>query len=303
MRHKRRWLLVFVLLLAALAAASWPRLMEGVRVGGQKPADPFQIAGNLYYVGTTDITAFLLTGPQGHVLIGDGRQASAPMIMKSIARLGFRITDVKVLLNSHAHFDHAGALMALQQASGAQLWISEGDADVVAAGGAGDSSLGSLSFVSYLPFARYPPPRIDHRFKDGDTIRLGPIELTAHITPNHTAGSTTWSFPVHEGHRVLLAVSVCSLDPPLYAAGRGRTQYEKNRANFARTFETLRSLRADIFLASHARQFGRWRELQQRTTANSPADPFIDRAGYLAFINQWEAIGNEWLSKHQPEGK
>ena len=136
---------------AALAVAAVILVIKWKEVsdhGGQQPAEPFRIAGNLYYVGANDVTSFLLTGPEGHVLIDGGYPGTAPMIMASIAKLGFNITDVKVLLNSHAHFDHAGGLAALQKASGAELWISEGDADIVAAGGAGDPSLGPFRFVS-----------------------------------------------------------------------------------------------------------------------------------------------------------
>jgi metallo-beta-lactamase class B len=208
--------------------------------------------------------------------------------MESIAKLGFRITDVKVLLNSHAHFDHAGGLAALQKASGAELWISEGDADVVAAGGAGDPGLGPFRFITYFPLLRYPPPRIDHRFKDGSTIHVGPIELTAHVTAGHTPGCTSWSFPVHDGDRELLAVHICSLTLPAVLEVAPQ-RYPEIQAEFERSFRTLRSLPADIFLASHAREFGRWRKLQERANARNPADPFIDRAGYLNAIGRAEA--------------
>ncbi len=301
MRHlnTRRWILLLAGVAVVVIAVLSPKWKASVDRGGQMPAEPFQIAGNLYYVGTNDITAFLLTGDEGHILIGDGREFVAPMIIGSIAQLGFRIADVKVLVNSHPHFDHAGALAALQQASGAQVWVSEPDADLVAAGGAGDSSLGSRKWVSYLPFARYPPPRVDHRFNDGETIRLGSLEITPHITAGHTPGSTTWSFPVRVGDRELLAVSVCDVSPPLGVSGGGPDPYMKPQTEFAQTFRTLRSLPADIFLASHGRAFGRWRKFQARDTASSPVQPFIDRAGYLSFIDEREATINTWLAKHR----
>jgi metallo-beta-lactamase class B len=197
--------------LAVFAVIKW---REASNNGGQKPAEPFRIAGNLYYVGANDVTSFLLTGPEGHVLIDGGYPGTAPMILASIAKLGFKITDVKVLLNSHAHFDHAGGLAALQKASGAKLWVSEGDADIVAAGGGGEPGLGPFKFVSYFPLLRYPAPHVDHRFKDGATIRLGPIELTAHVTAGHTPGCTSWSFPVRDRDRELHVVHVCRPDAP-----------------------------------------------------------------------------------------
>src|ERR1017187_10425762 len=198
----RPWLVV----LAGLAAIplvflgrEWKHRSD---MKGQAPAEPFRIAGNLYYVGANDLTAFLLTGPKGDVLIGGGYPTTAPLIMASIAQLGFDIRDVKVLLSSNANVGNAGGLAGLQPASGPELWVSEGDADVVAAGGAGGAFLGPFSFLSNLPFIlKYPPPRVDHRFKDGATIRVGPTELIAHITAGPTPGCTSWSFPVRDGDR------------------------------------------------------------------------------------------------------
>jgi metallo-beta-lactamase class B len=208
--------------------------------------------------------------------------------MASIAKLGFKITDVRILLNSHAHFDHAGGLAELQKASGAQLWVSEPDADVVAAGGAGDPSLGRLSFLTYLPFMRYPAPRVDHRFEDGAVVRLGPIELTAHITPGHTPGCTSWAFPVHDGNRDLLAVDVCGVEAPAALQLGDKQTSLKIRNDLERTYSVLRNLPADIFLTTHARQFGRYRKFMARDTASDPVAPFIDRAGYLAYIDNAE---------------
>jgi metallo-beta-lactamase class B len=206
--------------------------------------------------------------------------------MKSIADLGFKITDVKVLLNSHAHIDHAGGLAALQKASGAELWVSVGDADIVASGGAGNPMLGPLSFVLYAPPFRYPAPRVDHRFEDGATIRFGSIELTAHVTAGHSPGCTSWSFPVRDGGRELLAVHACSLGlPPALSLG----DYPAIRADFERSFRVLRSLPADIWVSSHARLWGRYRKFIARDTAKNPADPFIDPEGYRAYIDSAES--------------
>jgi len=282
---KRRWLVLLAGVVGAIAVVVFGKWRDAGNRGGQQPADPFRIAGNPYYVGANDVTSFLLTGPEGHVLIDGGYPGTALMIMASIAQLGFDIRDVKVLLNSHAHFDHAGGLAALQTASGAELWISEGDADVVAAGGAGDSSFGPFSFITYLSIFRYPAPRVDRVFKDGARIRVGPNELTAHITAGHTRGCTTWSFPVREGDRELRVVHRCSLTlPPALSLG----EHPEIRADFERSFRTLRSLPVDIWLTAHAREFGRWRKLQERANAKDPVERFIDREGYLASIDRAE---------------
>ena len=250
------------------------------------PDEPFQIAGNLYYVGSTGITAFLLTGPEGHVLIDGGYPETAPLIIGSMARLGFDIRDVKVLLNSHAHFDHAAGLRELQEASGAELWISEGDASMIAAGGRGDRGFGPLRF---LGLGRFPPARVDHTIGDGDTVRVGPIELTAHVTAGHTPGCTSWSFSVRDAGRELRAVSICSLTLLPFMNFARDKPYPGIRADFERSFRTLRSLPVDIFLGSHGSFFDLARKRQERATASDPVEPFIDPEGYIKHIDRAEA--------------
>src|SRR5437016_2360710 len=146
---------------------------------GQGEAEPFRIAGNFYFVGASDVSVFLITGPEGHVVLGGGYPIMAPMIIASMATLGFDIKDVKALLASNSFPDDAGGLAALQQASGAKLWASEASAGVIASGGdSADFALPLRAFARAGIFG-YPPARVDHHFKDGDTIRVGPIALTA----------------------------------------------------------------------------------------------------------------------------
>ncbi|GAB3229305.1 CAU/MBL1b family subclass B3 metallo-beta-lactamase [Hymenobacter seoulensis] len=276
-----------------------PKWKAAINDGGQLPREPFRIAGNLYYVGSRDVTSFLLTGPAGHVLIDGGYPGTAPMILKNIATLGFRITDVKILLNSHAHFDHAGGLAVLQQASGAQLWVSEGDADMVASGGVSHRNMAPLNWLIYSGLMRYPAPRIDHRFQDGAQISLGPIRLTAHVTAGHTPGCTTWAFPVQDGNRELLAVSVGSLSLPMPTSLFNWTYDAPLRRELERSFATLRSLPADIYLSSHARPFSLKRKFEERTTATDSVAPFLDRKGYLEDITKAEAAFRKALQEQQ----
>lgn len=292
-RRRRRWIVLGVVLaLVVFLGVQWQSAIERNR---SIPDTPFRIAGNLYYVGSTGVTSFLITGPQGHVLIDGGYPETAPLIIASIAKLGFSIKDVKVLLNTHAHADHAGGLRELQQASGARLWISEEDADIVAAGGAGDRA--SYGPLRLLGLGRFPPPRVDHRFRDGDTVRVGPIALTAHITPGHTPGCTTWSYLVHEADRDLLAVDVCSLSLLPFMRFVEPESYPGIRADFERSFRTLRSLPADIFLGSHASFFDLYRKRgEQRFASNNP---FIDRAGYLRYIDASERQFQKTLAEQQ----
>ena len=270
--------------LVAFLAIQWKKASDH---GGQKYAEPFRIAGNLYYVGANDIVSFLLTGPAGHVLIDGGYPGTAPMIMGSIAELGFDIRDVRILLNTHYHFDHAGGLAALQEASGAELWVSEPEADAVASGG-DDPHLGVLRLLVWSGIARYPRPRVDGRFRDGDTIRLGPIELTGHVTPGHTHGCTTWTFAVRDGDRELLAGLVCGVGMPPRVQMLGIGSRPETEAEYERSFAIWRSLPVDIFLAPHARVFGRWRKFQESRETDDPVAPFIDPDGYRAFIDETE---------------
>ena len=270
-------LAVAVPVLGFLGSAWW----EQSKRGGQLPAEPFRIAGTFHYVGANDVASFLVTGPAGHVLIDGGFPGTAPMIMASIAKLGFDIRDVKVLLNSEPHFDHAGGLAELQRASGAELWASEASAEAMVAGGYDRRLPFPMRLVSWA--IRYPAPRVDHRLRDGDTIRVGPTAITAHLTPGHTRGCTSYSLPVRDGERALLVVSACSL-VTLQGA-----QYPGQREDFERTFAVLRSLPADVWVTSHARLFGRYRKFLARDSAANPADPFIDREGYRAYVDSGEA--------------
>src|SRR4051795_8984041 len=165
---KRRALLCIAVLLVALAVVPFRKWREASKNGGQTFVEPFRIAGDFYYVGANDVTSFLITGPQGHVLIDGGYPGTPPLIIASIAKLGLSIKDVKIMLSSEPHYDHAGGLAELQKASGAQLWVSEGSADAIASGGvdnAGETFL-PVKILTWIGITRYPAPRVDHRFKD-----------------------------------------------------------------------------------------------------------------------------------------
>ncbi|MEO8226946.1 MAG: subclass B3 metallo-beta-lactamase [Gemmatimonadota bacterium] len=283
-RLTRRRLVAGVLVVVAISLIFLGRAWkDSTNRGGQQYAEPFRIAGNFYYVGANDVASFLVTGPEGHVLLDGGYPGTAPMIIASIAKLGFDIKDVKVLLNSEPHFDHAGGLAALQQASGAEVWASSPSAGAIAAGGDDPDMLLPLRILIRIGVIGYPPARVDHRVKDGDTVRVGAIALAAHITGGHTRGCTSWSFPVREGDRVLNVVSACSL------LVLGGSHYPEQTADIAHSFRVLRSLPVDIWVSSHARLWGRYRKFVARGTAANPAEPFIDPEGYRAYIDSSEA--------------
>ena len=283
-RLAKRWRLVVLLfLVGVLGLVLVGRRLNATKRGGQAPAEPFRIAGNFYYVGANDVAAFLLTGSEGHIVLDGGYPTTAPMIMASISKLGFDIKDVKVLLNSEPHPDHAGGLGVLQQASGAELWASEASAVALASGGDDPDTVLPLRALVWIGVLGYPAMRVDHRFKDGDTIRLGPLELTAHITGGHTRGCTSWSFQVRDGDRVLNVVSACDL-------GRlAISRYPEQAADLERSFNVLRSLPVDVWVTCHARWWGRYRKFVASAAAKDPVEPFIDPEGYHAYINAAEA--------------
>lgn len=279
----KRYRLAFLLGLASVVALVFVgRWLNATKRGGQGPAEPFRIAGNLYYVGATDAAAFLITGPEGHIVLDGGYPSTAPMIMASIAKLGFSIKDVKVLLNSEPHPDHAGGLGVLKQASGAELWASEASAYTLESGGDDPDMFLPLRVLARLGLVGYPGMRVDRRFKDGDTIRLGPLALVAHVTGGHTRGCTSWSFAVRDGERTLNVVSACDL-------GRlAGMRYPEQAADLERSFRVLRSLPVDIWVTCHARWWGRYRKFVASATARNPADAFIDPDGYRAYIDAAE---------------
>ena len=279
----RVWLRVHLGLVAVGLVLLFRAWQAGNDRGGQLPAEPFRIAGNFWYVGANDIAAFLVTGPEGHVLIDGGYPRTPELIIASIAKLGFDIRDVKVLLNSEPHSDHAGGLAQLQQASGAKLWASEASAPVIESGGDDRDIILPLRALFWTRIIGYPRARVDHRFRDGDTIRVGPIALVAHVTGGHTRGCTSYELPVREGERTLVVVSACSL-VTLQPA-----RYPEQRADFERTFRRLRDIPADVWVTSHARLWGRYRKFVARDTARSAIEPFIDPEGYRAYIDTGEA--------------
>ncbi|HUQ99222.1 MAG TPA: subclass B3 metallo-beta-lactamase [Gemmatimonadaceae bacterium] len=283
-RFSRRATLSILLgLLIVVALIFVGRRMNATKRGGQGPAEPFRIAGNFYYVGATDASAFLITGPEGHVVIDGGYPSTAPMIMASIAKLGFNIRDVKVLLNSEPHPDHGGGLVVLQKASGARLFASEASAYSLTHGGDDPDIVLPMRLLLRLGLVGYPSARVDHVFKDGDTVRVGPLALTAHITGGHTRGCTSWSFQVQDSGRVLDVVSACDLEP------LANSRYPEQKADIERSIKLLRSLPADIWVTCHARWWGRYRKFVASRAAKDPVQPFVDTSGYRAYLDSAEA--------------
>ena len=279
----------------------YPRWREAVDKNRDSRADPHHIAGDLYFVGAPAITSFLLLGPAGDVLIGGGDPDSGHKIIDNIQQLGFDIKNVRILLATDPHMDEAGGLAELQKASGAELWASAANAEVLAAGGHNDPS---LVFLPYRLLQRagvndYLPPRVDHRVTDGTIVRLGPLALTAHMTPGHSPGCTTWTFTVRDHGRDLHVVHRCGVSVPYGASLVDPQTYPGVRGDFERTFPTLRNLPVDIWLTSRGQEYGRFRKFDASLHSEDPVAPFIDPKGYLESIDRAEADFRKQLAEQQ----
>lgn len=266
------------LLVMFLAMSAHAQLTTEEERKWNEPVEPFRIMSQLYYVGAAEVASYLIATPKGHILIDGGFPDTAPMILKNIAKLGFDIHDVRILLNTHAHYDHAGGLAALKAATYGTLMISEADAALVARGGQDDPYFGDRF--------RFPAIAADRTLRDGDKVALGGIILTAHITPGHTPGCTTWTGTFRQKMKPYEVVIVCSAS--VVGKITNNAKYPNAVEDYRRTFATLKSLPCDIPLAPHG-SFINLLEKRERLLKGTTPNPFIDPAGYKAYVTRTEA--------------
>jgi metallo-beta-lactamase class B len=238
------------------------------------PIAPFRIADNLYYVGSRDLATYLIVTPKGDILINSGLTTSPPLIVKSIAQLGFNIRDVKILLISHAHFDHDAGSAELKRLSHAKYMVMEGDVANVRSGGATDFA---------YPGDRYPPTKVDHILHDGDQVALGGVVLTPHKTAGHTQGCTTWTMKAISGGkpRDVLIVGSWNVNGDFRLVDRPGhpASYPGIVVDYERGFAILQSLPCDIFLGAHGAYFDMLKKLARAQTGEGDA-VWIDPDGY-----------------------
>ena len=255
-----------------------------------QPVEPYRIAGNVYYVGASDITSFLIATPAGHILLDGGFVETAPIIEANIRKLGFKLADVKILLSSHAHFDHAAGLAELKRATGAKFAASEKEAPLLARGGKGDFLFGDEH--------TFPPIQADRILRDGDTVVLGGTTLTAHLAPGHTMGNTAWTMKAKEGDKtydVVFAPSLSILDG---ASLTKNVTYPEIGEDYGKTFRLLKSLPCDVFLGSHA-SFYDGLGKADRLRKGAKENPFIDPQGYRDYLARMEKKYQEQLQKER----
>ncbi len=251
--------------------------------------EPFRIADNLYYVGGDDLATFLITSPQGHILINSNLESSIPQIRSNVEKLGFRWKDVKILLISHAHIDHTAGSAEIIRETGAKFEVMDDDVPVVESGGTKDFHYGNL------PEWCYPPTKVDRVLHDGDAVTLGGNVLHAVKTPGHTKGTTTWTMQVKDHGKLFNAVIVGS---PNVNAGFRLTDdpnYPNQASDYKHTFAALEALPCDLFLGAHGAYFGMAAKYPKLKPG--AANPFIDPAGYHAYVQERKANFERELAK------
>lgn len=269
-------LFFFALLLRADYTPQWNR-----------PIPPYRIASNLYYVGTNYLASFLFVTPQGDILINPDYEESVPLIRANVEKLGFHFSDIKIILISHAHDDHAAGCALAKKLTGAKLMVMDADVPVVESGGAHD----------FQYHQHWTPVKVDRVLHDGDKVQLGGLTLTARLTPGHTKGCTTWTTELNDAGHLYQVVIVGSPNVnPGYKLVDNK-QYPQIAADYEKTFRVLRSLPCDIFLGAHGVYYDMDTKLKRIKAGG--ANPFIDPQGYRAYVAEREQAFRQELATQQ----
>lgn len=278
----------------AVSLTAWDKIVASWK----EPVPPRHLVGNIYYVGAAGVSSFLITSAEGHILLDTGFTETVPVIEHGVKQLGFKLEDIKIILSSHAHFDHVSGHASMKRKTGATVYASAADARLLASGGKTD-------FIELPPF---DPVEADRIVAEGDVVSLGGTALTAHLTPGHTAGATTWTMTVTEdgqSYRVVFFSSTSInpgtrlIDNPVYPAISD---------DLTASFNHLRSLPCDIYFAPHATQFKmteKFAKLDQSHPKSRDSHPLVDPAGWKKLIDSSEkaylhALAAEKASRAQP---
>jgi len=260
-----------------------------------QPFPPHRVIGNIYYVGTKGLASYLITTPEGSILINSSLESSVPLIRASIEKLGFRFQDVKILLISHAHFDHCAGSFLIKELTGAKYMVMEQDVPEVASGGKDDFQYGKT------PDTLFKPAKVDRVLHDGDQVKLGETVLTARLTPGHTKGCTTWTMKARDGGK---AYDVVIVGSPNVNAGYklvNNALYPQIADDYARMFRVLKSLPCDVFLGAHGNYYGL--EAKFAKLNQGGANPFIDPEGYKRYVAEREKTFRSELEKQTAAAK
>jgi len=272
---------------------SFAAVLSALPVAAQDPSwteafPPFRIAGNLYYVGTKGLASYLIKSSDGLILINSDLEQNVPQIKASVEQLGFKFSDVKILLISHAHWDHDAGSAKIKELTGAKYMVMDADVPVVESGGKADFRYGNI------PSNLYPPTKVDRVLHDGDEVKLGDATLVAHLTPGHTKGCTTWTMKVKEGAKAYDVVIVGSPNTNDFKLV-GNKEYPTIAQDFEKTFRVLKSLPCDIFLGAHGGYFDMEKKYPKFKAGD--ASVWIDPAGYKAYVADREKAFRAELAK------
>ncbi len=252
-----------------------------------QPIAPYRVISNLYYVGTNYLASFLIATPEGDILINPDYEQSVPLIRANVEKLGFHFSDIKIILISHAHDDHAAGCALAKRLTGAKLMVMDADVAEIESGGAND----------FQYHQHWTPVKVDRILHDGDTVGLGGTMLTAHLTPGHTKGCTTWTMEIDgKGHRYhVVIVGSPNVNPGYKLVGN--KQYPGIAADYEKTFRVLTALPCDIFLGAHGVYYGMDEKLKQLRAGGR--NPFIDPEGYKSYVQERERAFRAELSAQQ----
>ncbi|WP_375307669.1 subclass B3 metallo-beta-lactamase [Bradyrhizobium sp. A11] len=285
----RKLIIAFVALLplsGAAQAQTVKDLLNTLRAKWNEPTEPFKIIDNVYYVGTNGLASYLITSPQGHILVDTVMPESTSQIRTSIEKLGFKVSDIKYLINTHAHIDHTGGLAELKQASGAQMVAGEADKPLLEGG--------------YYPGAQeekaldFPPVKVDRTVREGDTVAIGSVTLTARETPGHSPGCTSWAFSVKDGDATRSVLIFCSGTVALNRLV-GSPTYSGIVDDYRKTFARAKDIKVDILLAPHPEMY-KMAEKRAKLAGGGP-NPFVDPGEFKVYAASLEKAFEEALVK------
>jgi len=256
---------------------------------------PHKVIGNVYYVGSRGLASYLITTPQGSILVNSSLDESVPLIRASIEKLGFKFSDVKILLISHAHWDHCAGSFRVKELTGAKYMVMDADVPEIEAGGKGNFQYGQDAN------SLYKPVKVDRVLHDGDEVKLGDVVMAAHLTPGHTKGCTTWTMKVRDGGKAYDVVIVGSPNVNPGYKLVNNALYPQIAADYEKMFRVLKSLPCDVFLGAHGNYYGMEAKYAKLTAGG--ANPFIDPDGYRAYVDERERTFRAELAKQTAAAK
>jgi metallo-beta-lactamase class B len=254
-----------------------------------EPFPAHRVVGNVYHVGSKDLASYLITTPEGHILINSGFERTVPLIRTSVESLGFKMADIKILLASHAHSDHVAGHALLQELTGAKVYVMRGDDRVIASGGEGQY---------FYTVNRWKPCKVDRVLEDGEEVKLGGATLVARRTPGHTRGCTTWTWRTETAGKTYDVVVIGSPNVnPGYRLVDNKS-YPEIADDFAKTFDVLKKLPCDVFLGAHGSYY-EMIEKYERAKKGGQANSFVDPEGYRNYVSQKERAFRDTLAAQQ----